>query len=383
MKNALIVAVVGGFLPQFELNNARILMDLGYRVHYAANFDNPVYALDRKALEHEGIILHHIPIEKSPAKLINGFRACRAIKRIIKAQKISLIHCHNPMGGVWTRLAAWPKPTGLQLLYTAHGFHFYKGAPFINRILYYPVERVLATLTDGLITINDEDYLNAQTFFKGGCGKAYKIPSVGVNGKRFFPVKDKIEALKAKENFEIPPKGFHIVSAGELNSNKNHATLIRAIGKINKKDIYCSICGEGSLKGNLQTLINELGLESRVRLLGYREDMENVLKSADVFVFPSIREGLGMAAVEALFTGIPVICLDNRGSREYARNEVNALVLGENTSKAFADAIDRVHTDRELLKRMAGNARVSVQNFSIENVGRIMKEIYLDSGKRA
>lgn len=190
------------------------------------------------------------------------------------------------------------------VIYTAHGFHFFDGAPKKNWMFYYPVEKYLARFTDIIITINHEDYDRAGAFKYKKNGHAAIIPGVGVDTTRYTPMQDHEHA--ADQDF------FHILSAGELNENKNHRMVIDAIASLNLQNIQYSICGEGSLRGKLQEYIDNQGLSDRVHLLGYCYDMPQMLKTADLFIFPSYREGMGMAALEAMASGVPVIAADNR-----------------------------------------------------------------------
>lgn len=374
MKHALIITTIGGFLPQFEMNDVKILQENGYTVHYASNFENLVYDIDVKKLREMGLVLHHIDICKSPFRVIKNVGACLKLKKIIKKEQIGLIHCHNPMGGVVGRLAALIGGRRICVIYTAHGFHFYKGAPKKNWLLYYTAERFLAHFTDRLITINSEDYENAKRFELRSGGKVEYIPGVGVDIAKFR----KIEELRIAKRRElaVPEGALHVVSVGELNENKNHMAVIRAIARLGGNDIYYSICGSGPLEAYLQEEIEALGLRQRVRLLGYRTDVEEVLQSADCFVFPSKREGLGIAAIEALACEVPLIAADNRGTREYARDGRNGIVCDANSGQDFADAICRLKKSEALRQQLAEGCRRTAEHFSIEATDKIMRRIY-------
>lgn len=374
MKHALIITTIGGFLSQFEMNDVKILQENGYTVHYASNFKNPVYDMDEKKLQEMGLVLHHIDICKSPFCVIKNAGACLKLKKIIKKEQIQLVHCHNPMGGVLGRLAALLCRRRVCVIYTAHGFHFYKGAPKKNWLLYGTAERLLAHCTDRLITINREDYENAKRFGLRRGGKVESIPGVGVNIVKFR----KIEELRSpkRQELAIPKGAFHVVSVGELNENKNHRTVIRAIARLGGNDIYYSICGRGPLWDRLQEEIEALGLEQRVRLLGYRTDVAEVLQSADCFAFPSKREGLGIAAIEALACEVPMVAADNRGTREYVRDGENGIVCDADSEQDFADAIYRLKESETLRLQLAEGCRVTAEHFSIEATDKIMRRIY-------
>lgn len=374
MKKALIVTTIGGFLPQFELNNVSILQERGVEVHYASNFAVPVYAMDTEELERRGIRLHPLGIEKSPLKVVKNLRAVRQLRRIIQEEKIDLIHCHTPLGGVVARLAVRGSRNRPKVIYTAHGFHFYSGAPLLNWLCFYPVERLLARFTDCIITINREDWARSRRFHLKRGGMCNQIPGVGIHLSRFCPCEGKRADLRRQ--LGIPHDAFHIVSAAELNENKNQSVIIQAIASLSHEDIYYSICGDGPYVERLKQMIRDCGLEHRVHLLGFRTDMEKILQSADCFAFPSRREGLGIAALEALACGIPVIAADNRGTREYMIDGVDGIVCFPDDVQAFARAISRLRDDPELCRRMGNAGRTIAVKFSISEADTIMRRVY-------
>ncbi len=371
MRKVLFVTTISGFLTQFEKNDVRILRELGCEIHYASDFQNPVYEYDEEELRDMRVITHQISVKKSPAKLRENAQAVRELKKIIDTEKIDLIHCHNPMGGVTARLAAHQSRMRPYVVYTAHGFHFYKGAPVKNWLLYYSAERIMAHYTDRIITINSEDRIRAERFPVRG---VTQIHSVGVDEQRFRAAREL--RRKMRTELGIPQDAFHIVTAAELNDNKNQKTVIEAVHRIDCPAVYYSICGKGPNEEILRRLIGEKGLSERVRLLGYRTDMEAVLQTADCFAFPSKREGLGVAAVEALLCGVPLIVADNRGTREYAVAGKNAFVCRADHPEEFAAAIEKLRRDPKLRQQMSDACRESAMEFTLPAVGQTMREFY-------
>ena len=362
MRKALIVATIGGFLPVSEINNARLLQELGYEVHYAANMHNRIYEFDEQKLIGEGFILHHVDFSKNPFNFVRLAQSIQKVKEIIKEQQIEVVHCHTPVGGVVGRLAPFfMKRNRPKVIYTAHGFHFYKGAPLLNWLLYYPVEYLLSKITDCIVTINHEDYECAQ---KMCANKVTYIPGVGIDLERFCP------GEKHEKN------GFSIISIGELNKNKNHETIIKAIAKLQDKDIIYEIYGNGPGRDDLQKMINEYHLEKQIFLKGFEIDIENKLVDADCCIFPSIREGLGLAALEALACGIPLITSDNRGTREYMQHNINGIVCDPLDIDAFASAIVQIKENRARAEQMAEVGLETVQAFSVEQSTKIMRALY-------
>ncbi len=376
-KRALIISTVCGFLWQFERNDVRLLQENGYEIHYASNFGNPVYTYDKNAYDRMGIITHHIPIQKSPGCWKENRKALKVLTEIIKKENIQLIHCHTPMGGVLGRLAGKRAGTGVYVIYTAHGFHFYQGAPRKNWLFYFRAEKFLARMTDGIVTINQEDYENARKFHMKKNGKVYKIPGVGLDLKKFFPRKNKRAEIRMK--YSIPEDAFCMVTAANLDPEKNHDTVLKALAQRNDKQIYYVICGNGPEKQSLQDLTKQYGLEGQVYFLGFQEHMEDVLQAADVFVFPSLREGLGMAALEALACGIPVIAADNRGTREYMKNGKNGYLCEGTNVYQYAQAIKKLKENPDLREKMGEAGCETAQRFALSQTELVMRQVYRDA----
>lgn len=361
-KKVLIIATIGGFLPVTEIHNVKLLLESGYEVHYAANLQNRIYEFKEQELLDLGIVLHQVDFSKDPFRFIQLGKCIRKVCKIIESEQISLVHCHTPVGGVAGRIASHlARTSNPYVIYTAHGFHFYKGAPALNWILYYPVEYLLSVWTDCMVTINREDYAFAKKML---CKKCVQIPGVGIDLKRFYP-------KKSREN-----KKFQIISVGELNENKNHSTVIKAIKMLKDNDIVYEIYGNGPEEKKLEHLIYSCNLESQVFLKGFVMDIENPLRKSDCCVFPSFREGLGLAALEAMACGVPLIAADNRGTREFAQHGINCLICEPGNAEQFAMAIYQIKENPVLAEKLTEHAYETVQNFSVEKSTEIMRKVY-------
>lgn len=375
MKNVLILTTISGFLSQFEMNDVRILKSMGYRLHYATNFHNPVYETDRDTLCEMGIRLYQIDIEKSPLHIMKNFHALIQLSHIIKTQEIDLIHCHNPIGGVLGRLAAFlSRKQKTKVIYTAHGFHFYHGAPLRNWLFYYPVEALLSKITDCLITINKEDYKRAQNHLFHCRGMVARIPGVGVKTERFAPADGKRDEMRKK--LGISPETFYILSVGELNKNKNHEVILRAIAELKNPQIHYGICGEGNREGHLQRLAKDLGITGQFHLFGFRKDIPDMLQCADCFAFPSKREGLGIAAIEAMAGGIPLITSDCRGTREYMTDGETGYVCSHNSINEYGQAIRYLMKNPDIRQKMSEACKKRAAEFDLRETDKIMRNVY-------
>ena len=325
MKRALIVTHVSGFVPQFEMNNVRILQEMGYEVHYASNFNNVSYGTDNSRLDGSGIVRHQVDFARSPLNFKAHRIACRQLKEILKKEEFELLHCHTPVGAALARVVARPyRRIGLKVIYTAHGFHFYKGAPLKYWMMFYPVERFLAGITDTLITINQEDFERATRFCRHKRTKVEYIPGVGIDtaywsGKDLKPGEREAIRQRVREELGIKQEETTLISVGELIPRKNHEEVIRTLAEKKgegEKNFRYFICGQGELKEKLQRLIDESELSEEVTWLGYRTYIRDLLYCMDIFVFPSKQEGMPVALMEAAATGMDIRAKDTRGNRE-------------------------------------------------------------------
>lgn len=372
MKKVLLVTHVSGFVPQFEMNNVRYLQEKGYEVHYAANFDMISYGGDNSRLEDTGIICHHIPFNRSPFTLQNA-GVYRKLKALIDAEAFQLIHCHTPMGGMMARMAARKaRRQGTKVIYTAHGFHFFKGAPLQNWLLYYPVERFLSRFTDVQITINSEDYQRARKFH---AGQVVFIPGVGINTGRLRE-KSVISHEQFRQSLGIQADDICILSVGELVKNKNHRIVLEALSKLQDERVKYLICGQGSETASLNSLARDLQLERQVQLLGFRKDVAKIYEIADIFVFPSLREGLSVALMEAMGKGLPVVCSRIRGNQDLIQDREGGLLVSPRDADELAGALEKLCADQELRSSMGAYNQEAVTYYDQAVVLRIMAQVY-------
>lgn len=387
-EHVLILATTNNFLLRFEYDNLKLLLGMGYTVHYAANLLEPVYTDDRLKLHAMGVRLHHIDIARSPYMLKANLKALFELKRIIEKYNIKIIHCHTPVGGVLGRLSARLNGKAIRpvVIYTAHGFHFYKGAPLYNRLVFYSAERALAHFTDILIVINSEDLAAAKRLRLKKGASVYKIDGVGVNLKKYKPQSDKLRC-RLRQVLGLRPGDFFILSVGELNHNKNHADMLWALKLLKDKgsleNIKYGIVGDGFLKWQLVSKIKELGLDGTVTLYGSRQSPRAFLAAADGMAFVSKREGLGMAALEALAMGVPVIATDNRGTREYMQNGKNGFVVPLGDTAALAKSILTLKSLKaDKLLKMKSCAAETALRFDTLVTRKCMKRVYNDAQNR-
>lgn len=285
----------------------------------------------------------------------------------------TLIHCHTPVGGMLGRLAARnSRKKGTRVMYTAHGFHFYKGAPLKNWLLYYPAEKLSARFSDAIISINQEDFGFAKKHFSNT--KIYYLPGVGVDVERFM--KSAYDKAELHERLEFGENAKVILSVGELNENKNQRVILKALTYPGMEKVHYMIAGQGHVKSELERYAESLNIRQRVHFLGFRKDIAHLLKNADVFVFPSYREGLPVALMEAMSSGVPVVVSRVRGNMDLVEHDVNGFLCEPNDAAAFARHIVTLLEDQALRDRFVKQSSKKIQKYHLGNVMLMAKDIY-------
>ena len=366
----LYVTTVGSTMYFFK-DLIRDLLDEGHTVDIACNEKiKPLLPCYREW----GCHVFPISCTRSPFSKAN-FSAIKEIQRTVAEQKYDIVHCHTPVASACTRLACRKlRKSGLTVIYTSHGFHFYKGAPFKNRLIYYPIEKYCSRFTDVLITINKEDYEAAK---KLDAKRVELTPGVGIDVNKYKNAV--VDKKSAREALGIPDDAFVLISVGELNRNKNHSVVIRALEKLADRHIFYLIAGEGKLRDELMQTAEKAGVADRVKLLGFRTDVPELYKMSDAVIFPSIREGLGLVSVEGMAAGLPLICADNRGTREYSEPyREEGLVCPATDPCAFAAAIKRLADDPEKCAALGALGPKYAEAFSVYKVIAKVKSIYYD-----
>ena len=319
---------------------------------------------------------YEIPFERIPWKAGN-LRAYRELKRIIDEGNFRIIHCHTPVGAMITRLAAQDaRKRGTKVIYTAHGFHFHKGSSVFSWLAYYPVEWVLAHLTDVLLTMNQEDYALAKK--KMHARRVEYVPGVGIDTTRFAHHRQ--DRLEKRRELGFREEDFLILTVAEMNKNKNQSMVLKALARLKDMPEYANIkyliCGMGEYETVLRQEAKDLGVEDHVFFLGYRKDIPQIHRASDLFAFLSYREGLPVALMEAMSSGMPTVCSAARGNTDLIENGKEGLIVA-NEPQAVADAILKLYHEPDLRDQFGQAAAEKVKQFDRENVHRIMKDIYL------
>lgn len=370
-KKVLLVATVQSHICQFHRPLVEILHEYGYEVHVAAY--NNLYLKNGLCLDFVDKV-YNLPFNRSP-KSLDNIVAYRQLKSILNSENYDFVHCNTPMGGVVTRLAARSaRKRGTKVLYTAHGFHFYKGAPKRNWLVFYPIEKFFSRFTDTLITITHEDYNLALAKFH--CHVVF-MHGVGVDNRRYYKVPDEVKhSLRKKMGFNLSQK--LILCVGELNTNKNQTMAISAMKKVVEiyPDSMLIIAGNGPRETFLRKYIKDIGLENNVRMIGYVTNIQDYQHVVDVQVCCSKREGLPLNVVESMLSGNPVVASCNRGHEELIDNGKTGYIVGDNDSNAMAEKVLSLLQDETQRKYIEEHALRQAQQYTCLNVKQELRAIY-------
>ena len=372
-KKVLFVAtVVKTHIMQFHIPYLKLFQEAGWETAVASrnDYENP-----------SGCVIpycdtyYDIPFERMPWKLKN-LKAYRMLKEIIDREHYDIIHCHTPVGALIARLAALDaRKQGTRVIYTAHGFHFFTGAPLQYWLLFYPPERLLAPVTDVLITINREDYARAQKRLPAK--RIEYVPGVGIDTGKFRNLQIDRQAKRASLGFS--DEDFLMLTVAEMTPNKNHITVLKALAALKDRPEFARmhylIVGRGELWQSLEKSAAELGISDHVHFLGYRTDAPELYRCCDLFVFMTFREGLSVALMEAMSSAMPIVCTKIRGNTDLIEDGVSGLFC-QNSPEALAQMLSKVYAAPEKRKALGQAAAERSGLFDEKTIHERMKEIY-------
>lgn len=378
MKKVLIVSSVASMIDQFNRDNIRILKELGYEVHVATNFEDPGTITRERVevlkmyLKEKKVKYYQINFNRNPFKLSSLKNSIDELTKV-SLNNYDFVHLHSPIGGIVGRIVF--KKTNTKIIYTAHGFHFFKGAPIKNWLIYYPIEKYFSKFTDVLLTINSEDYELSKKKLKSK--KVIYVDGVGVNNKN-FKVKNNEEIDYIRKQNGFISEDFLLIYVGELSKRKNQANLIKSLSIIENKRIKLLLVGKGSLEIELKKLCKTLNVEERVFFLGYRTDIYDLMGMSDVVVSSSKQEGLPVNLIEGLCVGKPLLVSDCRGNRDLVDDTNNGYIIRQNDINTFSNKIIELFENKKLYESMSINSLKKSKKFSLDKISNKMLEIYSD-----
>lgn len=382
-KNAIILTTVPSTIEQFNMININLLKEMNYDVYVASNFNTPGNIDEirlenfKTELKNNNIKMYNIDFSRNPLN-INNINAYMQLKKIFNNKKFDIIHCHTPICGAITRLASKKtRKNGTKVIYTAHGFHFYKKAPVKNWIIYYPIEKVLSKYTDCLITINEEDYnLAIKKFNK--CKKIELVRGAGIDIEKFdknLTIKEKNEL---KEKVKLNCDDFLLLEVGELNKNKNQIMAIEAMKELVKinNSIKLLLVGVGTQEQFYQNKIKEYNLQNNVYILGYRRDIPKLMQISNILLSLSYREGLPVNVMEAMASGLPIIATDCRGNKDLIVNGENGYIININNMNELKEKILFLLKNKNICEQFEINSKKKIKKYGNKEIKDRLKQIY-------
>lgn len=368
MKKVLFTATVDSHILQFHLPFLKYFKEHGYEVHVATNGDEKIPYCDFK---------HIVPFERNPLKF-NNIKAVKLLRQICLEEKFDIIHTHTPMGSVVTRLAAVQsrKKYNTRVIYTAHGFHFFKGASLKNWLIFYNVEKWLSKYTDTLILINEEDFELAKKKFSKRCHDIHYVPGVGIDESKFnFKLSAK-EKKEIRNSLGLDEKDFIMIYPAELSKRKRQIWLINALSDFIKKNsnVHLLLPGKDSLNGKCQKIVEEKGLSNQIHFLGYRNDIPKLLKISNLALSSANQEGLPVNIMEAMYVGLPIVGTDCRGNRDLIKDNINGYLIQLNDNKRFASCVEKLYLVKN--DKFSNKSRQIVKDYMLDLVLEKMEKIY-------
>lgn len=355
-------------ITNFSRPCLKAALKMGYEVYLGVNRDNP------EELECE------LPVKKYDShtyRSITAFGdnkiAYNNISKLLKKHDFDVIHCNTPIGGMVGRFAG-KKHKVPKVIYTVHGFHFYKGAPLFNRTVLKWAEKLMAHWTDAIITINKEDYEVAKKLKLRKGGKAYLVHGVGIDLKDYQNPAPTNQAKR--DELGIPADAFVLISVGELNENKNNKVIISALAQLNRKDIHYVLCGIGDKEQALKEQAEAAGLSDNIHFLGFRKDVKQLYEMADCFVMSSYREGLPRSIMEGMASGLPCIVSDIRGNVDLVEAQVGGYLCKSDDYSDFANAISELAQNTEVREQMGAYNLEKIKEFDVSVVEKELLDIY-------
>ncbi len=375
MKKALIVTAVAGFIRGFLVSDIKILHSMGYEVHCAADGKNVGADGIQEFFKGLNVIFHQIGFNSKNPFSKDTYTCYKTIDYLLKAENFDVIHAHTPIAGFITRFAANKyRRKGTKVFYTSHGFYFHDKAPKKDWIIYYPLELLASAWSDAIITINNEDYHRAQ---KMCSKKVFHINGVGYDYNKFSTVEINKEAFRA--SIGVKPEDIMVLAAGELTDRKNHQVIIKALGKIHDPRFVFVLCGRAMQGTGTHDLLVSLAEENKVRLImpGFRNDMPFFFHSSDIGVLPSKREGLGMAGIQSLAAGVPLLASNVHGIKDYMVEGKTGFMYDPDDVAGFAEGLKTL-SDKQVRESMSADCIAMAQQFRQEVSTQQKMEIYSD-----
>jgi len=365
----LFVTTVAGTLRAFLIPHMQMLQERGWHVEAAARFGN---SSKGEQLIKAGFTAHRIPFHRHVLAGGNLLAIWR-LWRLIQTGRYDIVHVHTPVAAMVGRLAARltrPRPA---VLYTAHGFHFHRGAPWYHWLFLYPAEWLAGRWTDGLIVMNEEDVHNGRRLGFVQEENLFFVHGVGVDIDWYGGAA--IDGRKVRSELGLSPDDVLITCIAEFTRGKNHKLLLDTWQRVtgSQANAHLLLVGGGPYLREVKRRLDSWE-SPRVHLAGHRADIPSVLRATDVLVLSSRREGLPRCIMEAMAAGRPVVATSARGSRDLIEHGVNGLLVEREDVAGLAEALVTLIQDPGLRFDMGKRGREKIKEYALD---RVLDEMWL------
>lgn len=370
MKKLLLAANVSKeHIRKFHIPFILRMKELGWQVDVACRLDEPVPECDHA---------YDLPCDRNPLRggLIGSIKLLR---QLVRENGYDVVHCNTVTGAIVARIACAPlRKEGVKVFYTCHGMHFFKGASAARWVSGWPMEKMLAPMTDVLITINGEDRDMAHKHLSA-CGAIEKIDGIGVNLDKYRRGSmTREERTEYRNSLGLNAEDFVITYVAELIANKNQQALLKMLDMIRDEipNAKLMLVGPDHEDGKLIAQAQQMGLADRVLCLGWRSDVPKLLGCSDLYAASSRSEGLPLNIIEAMCSGLPVVALRNRGHCELIDHGRNGFLADREDARGLADHVLALHREEALRHRITAQAMEDVNRYDTEQVLRQLTAIY-------
>jgi len=304
-----------------------------------------------------------------------NFGAVREIEKVLTANNIDILHTHGGIAGLYGRWAGRRARTPV-IIHTLHGIHYLHYRNIVLKRIYIALERAFSRFTDAVILVSDADLRSARKFRLAPAAKMAVIK----NGVDFPAPSAVLDMIEKRRDIGLGPSDVLVGTVARLHRQKGLIHLVRAAEKIVRESpgVKIIVVGGGPLAAALQKEIDEKNLGGSVFLLGERKDARAILSLLDVFVLPSLWEGLPYALVEAASLEKPIVASDIDGVREVIRDGETGLLVPPAHPGALASAVLRLLSDNHLAAKLGRSALAQIPpQFTLSRMIKETEGLYL------
>lgn len=373
MNRLLFVTTIPGTLRAFLLPFAQHFQAKGWQVDAMAqgisNCPKCLHSFDR---------VWEVEWSRNPLDPQNLIIAPQQIRKAIAQQDYDIVHVHTPVAAFVTRYALnnLRQQGRPKVIYTAHGFHFYRGGKLLKNLSFLALEKLAGRWTDYLVVINGEDEEAAKRYGIVPTERVCYTPGIGVDTEYYSPGNvPEAEVMRVRQELGLSAETRLFLSIAEFNPGKRHQDILKALAQLGRSEVHLAFAGTGPLMEQMKQLASDLGIKSQVHFLGYRQDVPALIRASTATLLASEREGLPRSVMESLCLEIPVIGTQTRGIRDLLAGECGLLVnLGD--VEELAQAMARILDRPEEAKMMGKRGRERMKGYEVRQIIKLYEDMY-------